>query len=287
MNMTELQHLLGSADGQAPTSRREALRRAGRLGAGLALAALPAFLVPKLSFAQDSGGVIDSLNFALTLEFLEESFYRQGTASGVVPDGPVLAAYELIEEHEADHVDFLSAAISAAGGTPVAFTDDDFDFTAGGAFDPFGDYATFLLLSQAFEDTGVRAYKGQAPAIPRDLMVAGVNVLTAALQIHALEARHAAYVRAVRAFQMDADTARAPWILFDSNTDGTPVEAVYGAGMPPEMFPAEENTVQAGVDIAGLNGVNAAEASAAFDEPLDMETVLGIAAPFLATDDKD
>jgi hypothetical protein len=32
----------------------------------------------------------------------------------------------------------------------------------GGAFDPFNNYTQFLALSQAFEDTGVRAYKGQA-----------------------------------------------------------------------------------------------------------------------------
>ena len=39
-----------------------------------------------------------------------------------------------------------------------------FDFTAGGRFgDVFSNFNTFLALSQAFEDTGVRAYKGQAP----------------------------------------------------------------------------------------------------------------------------
>jgi hypothetical protein len=31
-----------------------------------------------------------------------------------------------------------------------------FDFTVGGAFDPFNNYTQFLALSQAFEDTGVR-----------------------------------------------------------------------------------------------------------------------------------
>jgi hypothetical protein len=42
------------------------------------------------------------------------------------------------------------------------FAKPTFDFTAGGLFDPF-DYPTFFFFSiaQAFEDTGVRAYKGQ------------------------------------------------------------------------------------------------------------------------------
>lgn len=318
MNTTELKQLFDSTENEAPTSRREALRRTGRIGAGLALVALPAaFLVPKVSFAQDGGGVIDSLNFALTLEYLEESFYRQGTDSGVISDTDAMTIFELIEQHEADHVDFLSTAIEAAGGEPVEFTDDDFDFTAGGNFDPFNDYPTFLLLSQGFEDTGVRAYKGQAPGIPRDLEVAGLNVLTAALQIHALEARHAAEVRRLRAA---GGASVAPWILLDSQTDGTPLEAVYGAGDPADMFPPEENTVQAGIDVSNFDILNntlsqeaattaaasgatvmahrqavlgplssvagvdpeQAEASASFDEPLDMDTVLGIASPFLA-----
>jgi rubrerythrin len=281
MNVTEL---LGfdSPESEDSTSRREALRQTGRIGAGLAVAALPtAFLVPEVSFAQDSDGVIDSLNFALTLEYLEESFYRQGTDSGVIPDSDAMTVFELIEQHEADHVDFLSSAIEAAGGEPVEFTDEDFDFTAGGNFDPFNDYSTFLLLSQAFEDTGVRAYKGQAPGIPRDLEVGGVNVLTSALQIHALEARHAAKLRGLRA---DRGASVAPWILLDSESDGTALESVYGAGDPSDLFPPEENTMQAGVDITTFD-IEASEASASFDEPLDVDTVLGIAGPFLADDE--
>lgn len=75
----------------------------------------------------------------------------------------------------------------------MSFSDEDFDFTAGGQFDPFNDYPTFLLLSQAFEDTGVRAYKGQAPKM------AGNDLLTAALQIHSVEACHAGEDNATQA----------------------------------------------------------------------------------------
>ena len=67
------------------------------------------------------------------------------------------------------------------------------DFTAGGKYaDVFSNFKTFLALSQTFEDLGVAAYKGQAG----NLMGYGA-ILTAALQIHSVEARHAAEVRRI------------------------------------------------------------------------------------------
>jgi rubrerythrin len=50
-----------------------------------------------------------------------------------------------------------------------------------------------LALAQAFEDTGVRAYKGQAANL-----MSKPDLLTAALQIHSVEARHASEVRRLR-----------------------------------------------------------------------------------------
>ena len=57
----------------------------------------------------------------------------------------------------------------------------------------FSNFKTFAAVSQALEDTGVAAYKGQAPGL-----VGGGALLTTALQIHSVEARHAAEVRIVR-----------------------------------------------------------------------------------------
>jgi len=55
----------------------------------------------------------------------------------------------------------------------------NFDFTAGEAFaDVFSNYQTFLAVAQAFEDTGVRAYEGQAGNSQSN-----GNILTVALQI--------------------------------------------------------------------------------------------------------
>ena len=67
------------------------------------------------------------------------------------------------------------------------------DFTAGGKYaDVFSNFKTFLALSQTFEDLGVAAYKGQAGNLKGN-----GAILTAALQIHSVEARHAAEVRRI------------------------------------------------------------------------------------------
>src|ERR1700755_447024 len=64
------------------------------------------------------------------------------------------------------------------------------DFTAGGKYaDVFSNFKTFATLSATFEDLGVAAYKGQAGNL------IGTPVLTTALQIHSVEARHASAVR--------------------------------------------------------------------------------------------
>lgn len=131
--------------------------------------------------------IVDVLNFALTLEHIEDAFYRSGIEKKVIPEKH-LAVFQQIGLHEAAHVKYLEGALgSAAVKRPEA------DFTAGGKYsDVFSNFDTFLTLSQTFEDLGVAAYKGQAA----NLMENG-DVLTTALQIHSVEARHAAEVRRI------------------------------------------------------------------------------------------
>ena len=185
-------------------SRREAFKKMGSFSKKLSLAALPTAVLgsmPKIAFAQDAMGVVDVLNFALTLEHLEYEYYQMGIdAAGLIPadDRPV---FEQIRKHEEAHVKFLQDTITSLGGTPV--DKPTFDFTAGGTFpnphDP-ENYAIFMALAQGFEDTGVRAYKGQAGALQVAKSSATMNTaLTAALSIHGVEARHASQVRRMRA----------------------------------------------------------------------------------------
>ena len=166
--------------------------------------------------------ILDALNFALTLEYLEEEFYRKGLNSpGLIPDGWDMTAYKIIHRHEKEHVEFLQTTITSLGGTYVQ--KPKFDYTAGGTFtDVFTNFQTFLALSQAFEDTGVRAYKGQATTLQPNN-----TVLTAALQIHSVEARHASDIRERRA-RYYFEEAYRPWITNDSTSGiGKAVKATY------------------------------------------------------------
>ncbi|MDT0631701.1 ferritin-like domain-containing protein [Rubrivirga sp. S365] len=256
--------LLSTLDADAAAgvaSRRRALHTVGKIGLGAAAASIP-FLKPSVAFAQSGGNTaFEVLNYALTLEYLERSFYRQALDMNYLSTARPLV--ETIEADETAHVALLRGAIEAAGGDPVDYEDADFTFG-----DFLSSYDNFLALAQSLEDTGVRAYKGQAGAIQ------GTDYLTTALQIHSVEGRHAAAIRRLRGNQ--------GWIPLDQ--PGAPVPAVYGAG---NGFPAEDNVTQGGVDLAGaLTGYTRQEITEAFDEGLDMETVLGIAGGFI-TGNKD
>ena len=261
--------------------RRGAVKSLANVGGKIALAAVPLALGTLLSKAYGqsaSGQILDVLNFALTLEYLEAEFYNTGlAASGLIPVGDDRTAFSVIAEHENEHVQFLKTTITALGGTPVP--KPTFDFTAGngsgtGPFTGvFTNYSLFLAVSQTFEDTGVRAYKGQAANL-----ISNNEVLRAALRIHSVEARHAAHVREIRS-RRTGDTLVVgmpqPWItLAQSNIASAAVQPSYNG---------EENTVQAGVQIIGINGfsITAEDASEAFDEPLTKAQVLMIVDPFI------
>ncbi|MDO9554433.1 ferritin-like domain-containing protein [Rhodonellum sp.] len=245
------------------TSRRNAFAKLGSFGKKVAMAAIP------VGFASVAGNKayaatmepLDVLNFALTLEYLEAEYYTKGlAASGLIPAGKDRAIFELIEKHEVDHVAFLIAGITASGGTPVS--KPTFDFTVGGAFNPFGNYEQFLALAQAFEDTGVRAYKGQAANL-----MSNKALLTAALQIHSVEARHASEVRRLRGLK--------GWITQNER----------GAGMPEAtqaVYNGENNLMQGGVDVTTVTTIGSDGITESFDEPLTKEEVLTIAGLFIA-----
>ncbi|HLP51442.1 MAG TPA: ferritin-like domain-containing protein [Chitinophagales bacterium] len=249
-------------------TRKETLSLFGEITRKMAIATVPGALlaaIPSVSKAAGNGpaAIVDVLNFALTLEYLEASFYNQGIASGVIA-GSDIAIFNQISDHEDAHVSLLQSTIQQLGGTPV--NSPVFDFTAGGSFTPFIVYNQFLALSQAFEDTGVRAYKGQAGAL-----MGNNDVLTAALQIHSVEARHASEVRRLRT-KNGLDTVKG-WVTGSSRgTLPSVTQAIYDG---------DDVLVQATVNIGSFSGVGNDAATEAFDEPLTQAQVLDIANLFI------
>ena len=269
-------------------SRRSAMRQFAGLAGKLATVAVPFALGGMFKKAYGRGtntaAITDILNFALTLEHLEAGFYQRGNAAATagtlaIPAGNERNSFALIGQHESAHVTFLRDAVTALGGTPAPVPIFDFSAGNGSMAGPFANvftnYGTFLAVAQTFEDTGVRAYKGQA-AMPD--LIANNDVLQAALQIHSVEARHAAQVRKIRATNgslVPAGVTVKPWITLNQSGIGTAaVQASYDG---------EEVVSQAGVAITNINGqaISAAAASEAFDEPLTMAQVLAIVDPFI------
>ena len=161
------------------------------------------------AMAQEMGGDVDVLNFALTLEYLEATFYSRAISKGRRMSGETVRLAREIRDNEMAHVGALRETIRQMGATPVKAPTVGFG-------DVFTSDRAFLKLAQTLEDTGVSAYNGAAPQIrSRD-------VLAAAGSIVQVEARHAALIRLAR------DKQPAP-LAFDKASD---MDAVLMAVQP-------------------------------------------------------
>jgi hypothetical protein len=121
---------------------------------------------------------VSILNYALILEYLQAAFYTEAERMGSLR-GRAAEAAEVVGAVERAHVKaFRDVLGSKAVGRP------SFDFQG-----TTEDQNAFLQTAVAFEDLAVEAYKGQAPRLQAE------SALAAALSIHSVEARHAAWMR--------------------------------------------------------------------------------------------
>ena len=164
---------------------------------------------------------IDILNFALTLENTDSTFFSQflasfsGTGAPIhnfysadfVAAGFTAADYEAlvqIAQEEINHAAILTATVAALGGTPAPKCTYNFSSVTS--------VLSYLQTGQLFENTGTSAYDG------------GINALTnstlqqAAASIATVEARHASFLNQLLGdvpFSPSAfDTALTPQEVF-------------------------------------------------------------------------
>ena len=127
------------------------------------------------------------LQFALTLEHLEDAFYKTALST-LTPQQFMDAGFgpnyfnniQLIAQDEASHVQFLSDALTAAGELPVQPCTYNF---------PMSDVMSFITLSNVLEGVGTSAYLGGAP------LITNPDILTAAGSILVTEALHTSLQR--------------------------------------------------------------------------------------------
>jgi Ferritin-like domain len=180
-------------------SRAEATLSRRRLF-GLTLAGAGTIIlarVPGAGAAGLSASDVDILNYALVLEYLQASFYTEAERSGAL-HGKTAEAARVVGATERAHVTAFRKLLQAEAVKRPTF---DFQGTT-------EQQKPFLKTAVAFEDLAVAAYKGQAPKLRSDA------VLAAAVGIHSVEARHAAWMRqlfgvtpAVHAFDEPASRA--------------------------------------------------------------------------------
>lgn len=251
-------------------SRRKMLKTAS-----VAAAATPMFFAAMVNkaFAADgcAGDSVAILKFALTLEYLERDFYRAAQfKAGLLPQGTRGYVVQ-IAKHEAQHVDLLEGVL----GLKKNELQPKYNMATLNA--ALTDYPTFLTYAQALEDTGVRAYKGQAACLLEENSATSKIVLPVALRIHSVEARHAAAVRHMRDLRV--------WASSGQN----------GMEPDPKVYAHEDMGNQGGADLEGYFNqpenkmklyspdMSTRSVYESFDEPLTASEVLAIAGPFFAT----
>jgi rubrerythrin len=170
----------GTNRGGGGSSRAELLRRAivaggAFTGGGILLTGLPRSAASAPSPAQD----VRILNLVLLLEYLESSFYAEARTKHAF-NGELQQFVTVVGAHEREHVSYLKKALGARARKRPRFD--------------FGDATEkpekFIAAATALEDTSVAAYNGQAGNLTPEALAAAATIVS-------VEARHAAWIRAI------------------------------------------------------------------------------------------
>ena len=209
------------------------------------------------SFIDVGSGDGGILNYAYALEQLEAAFYAQvkSTANGYYANANAVEKqiFDDLAGHEAIHRDFLKAAISANGFTPLQDLKPDFSSIT------FTDRTSVLSAAQTFEDTGVAAYNGAGRFITNNVY------LGLAGKIVSVEARHAALIRDLVKYNSFVDNSivniftqtagAAPGTGTPSSTpntqgNGNPGPAQERSKRPPQVLQAVNNFLMDGSKLS-------------------------------------
>ena len=164
-----------------PASRERFLRLTAAGAGAVALGAVLAAGAPRRGL---SGTVqsrdVEILNYALVLEELTAAFYARAVNGGALK-GELAEFAEVAGGHEREHVNAIRTALGSQARPAPRFA--------------FGNAVTspdrFAKSALALEELAVSAYNGQVANVSKP-------VLQAAAGIVSVDARHAAWIRAIR-----------------------------------------------------------------------------------------
>jgi hypothetical protein len=153
-----------------------ALAAAGAVGlSGVLVGSLAGSAASAPSPAQDAR----ILNYLLVLEYLQEAFYEEAQAAGAL-EGELRRFAAVVGDHEREHVSSLRAVLGSDARAKPEFS--------------FGDAVRnerrFAAAAVTLEETAAGAYIGQAANLTE-------KRITTIARIVPVEARHAAWIRAV------------------------------------------------------------------------------------------
>ena len=228
----------------------------------------------KKAYGKTNDILYDVLTYALKLEYLEDEFYKTVVLASTVLTPEAEAMFTKISADETAHVKFLQNFIDSTGSYVIPTPTFDFTGGNGSGQGPYKEYLNsfpdLLQMAQAIEDLGVRTYKGLAVEAQ-----ANNEILTSLLTLHSVEARHGARIRMMRT-ALNFSKVK-PWVY--GNIDET-VDPRFN-----KIYAEETSTIQAGMQIVGINGfeIDAYAASEAFDEPMNKFNVDILIEPFIDT----
>lgn len=164
-----------------PASRERFLRLTAAGAGTVALGAVLAAGAPRLGLSGTSQARdVEILNYALVLEELTAAFYARAINGGAL-DGELAEFADVAAGHEREHVEVIRQALGSQAKPAPRFA--------------FGNAVTspdrFAKTALALEELAVSAYNGQVANVSKP-------VLQAAAGIVSVDARHAAWIRAIR-----------------------------------------------------------------------------------------
>ena len=185
----------GAEEFAQPRTRRDFVKALAAASVGAAVGG--SLFTSKKAQAQIGGtqeGDAGIFNFALTLEFLERDFYQMALDRGVL-SGPALGVVTNLRNHEAAHVDAITAALLGAGATPAPKPEFTFPPEA------LASQAGVIQLASVLEPTGVGAYLGAGP------MIQSPDLLEAAGTIAGVEGDHVVAIKNLQGIVPPANVA--------------------------------------------------------------------------------